>query len=122
MFDRVAHKYAMITTRQPQNKYRLMEFSLLISTPMFNGTSMPRSARITVEKNVHCPHPVRDEPWSANELKPWCPPASPTNHSIPLMLTLHEYIRHWTFTYFCSSRTRLVLRCPDYDSKRATMT
>ena len=75
-----------------------MAFSLLISTPMFNGTSMPRRARITVEKNVHWPHPVREEPWIANELAAWCPPASHTKPEMPIMMRQNEYSTNWTFT------------------------
>src|SRR5262249_23352552 len=98
MLDQVAHRYATITTRQPQNRYRFMDFSLLISTPMFKGTSMPRSARMTVEKNVHCPHPLREEAWRAKELATWCPSASQTKPETPIRIRQMEYSTNWTFT------------------------
>src|SRR5215470_10882562 len=98
MLDQVVHRYATITTRQPQNRYRLMERSLLISAPMFKGTSMPRSARTTVEKNVHWPHPVREEAWKAKELAVWCPMSSNTIAATPMTIRQKEYSTNWTFT------------------------
>src|SRR5262249_38697955 len=98
-----------------------MAFSLLISTPMFNGTSMPSSARTTVEKNVHWPHPVRDEPWMANELAVWCPPASQTKPAIPIMMRQKEYSRNWTFTEFCVSRKRSTPSRHENHSTASTM-
>src|SRR6516165_3717056 len=59
-----------------------MERSLLISAPMFMGTSMPSRARTTVEKNVHWPHPFREEAWRAKELAAGCPLAS-QKRSVP---------------------------------------
>src|SRR6266702_118453 len=98
MLDQVAHRYATITTRQPQNKYFLMDRSLLISTPMFIGTSMPRRARTTVEKNVHWPHPDKEEAWKAKELAAWCPLASQTKPEMPIRIRQKEYNPNCTFT------------------------
>src|SRR6516164_10222919 len=98
MLAQVVHRRATITTRQPQNRYRLMERSLLISAPMFMGTSMPSRARTTVEKNVHWPHPFREEAWRAKELAAGCPLASQTNPEIPIMMRQKEYSTNCTFT------------------------
>src|SRR5205823_7009822 len=53
----VAQRYANMTTTEPQNKYFLIDRMLTISTPMFSGTSIPSSARITKPNHVHWP------PW-----------------------------------------------------------
>ncbi len=45
MVESVASRYATITMIEPQNRYVLIEPSLLTSTPMFSGTSMPSNAR-----------------------------------------------------------------------------
>src|SRR3989442_13865456 len=48
----VAQRYPIITTIEPQNRYLLIARKSTISTPMFNGTSMPSSARMTSPNNV----------------------------------------------------------------------
>src|SRR5438128_11844368 len=55
MLPNVAHRYATIVTREPQNRYFLIAFRWTISTPMFSGTSIPSRARITKTKNVQVP-------------------------------------------------------------------
>src|SRR5438093_11652080 len=52
MFPNVAHRYETITTAEPQNRYFLIARRCTISTPIFSGTSIPSSARITRPKNV----------------------------------------------------------------------
>src|SRR2546428_9839148 len=52
MLPNVAHRYATIVTREPQNRYFLIAFRWTISTPMFSGTSIPSRARMTRPKNV----------------------------------------------------------------------
>src|SRR5207253_9852226 len=51
MLPHVVHRYATITTIEPQKRYRVIDRSLLTSTPMFKGTSIPRSASTTTPKN-----------------------------------------------------------------------
>jgi hypothetical protein len=51
----VAHRYANITTAEPQKRYFLIAFMWTISTPMLSGTSIPSRARMTKPNQVHCP-------------------------------------------------------------------
>src|SRR5437016_11266500 len=51
----VVHRYANMTTIEPQNRYFVIDFMCTISTPMFSGTSIPRSARITKPNHVQLP-------------------------------------------------------------------
>ena len=44
-----------MTTIEPQKRYFLIAFMCTISTPMFRGTSIPSSARITKPNHVHWP-------------------------------------------------------------------
>ena len=62
----------------------MIAFSLLISTPMFNGTSIPSSARTTVEKNVHVPKLCHAEPAMWNEFAAGWPFAIQTKPEIPM--------------------------------------
>src|SRR5438034_1278716 len=52
MFPNVAHRYATITTSEPQNRYFLIARTWTISTPRLSGTSIPSRARMTRPKNV----------------------------------------------------------------------
>jgi hypothetical protein len=53
MFPQVVQRYAAITMRQPHSRYVLIAFSPpRTSTPIFNGVSIPRRARMANEKNV----------------------------------------------------------------------
>src|SRR5207248_5514928 len=51
----VVHRYANMTTAEPQKRYFLIDRMFTISTPRLSGTSMPSSARMTKPNHVHWP-------------------------------------------------------------------
>ena len=84
MFPKVAQRYAAMTTSDPQKRYRLIDRRWTISTPMFRGTSMPSSARITRPKNVQLDESGIQFEAPENELAESFPPTSQSTPARPM--------------------------------------
>src|SRR5712691_7284262 len=84
MFPKVAQRYATITTSDPQNRYRLIDRRSTISTPMFSGTSIPSSARITSPKNVQLAESGTQFEKPENEVAESFPPTSQRTPARPI--------------------------------------